>query len=283
MLCGWISLKKENELPGKMLEIGFGIPFYNDSRIIGKTILALEAIDSKVSSSFNVEYLFWDDGSNELEADVLGRVLLSSNLLQGRCSVIRTRSNYGYGYATDGLKNYFSRKDFCVILDSELSMTQGDILEMIECFSKMSDGSQNMNSSNGLIIKASRFSTKSGLEDLKGSRRYWTNFGNLFARITMGGVEDPTNGFRGLDRKAMQILAVNNTYENGFASIVEEMYLARINRINLVNSNQKYVSRKADSRPTTFVYMPSILWNYVRICLLATIYRLTRYVPKRYR
>jgi hypothetical protein len=270
-------------LSGEVLEIGLGIPFYNDSRIIGKTIFALENIDSVISKKFRVEYLFWDDGSKEAEGDALEFALSTSEILTGRYSVIRTKSNFGYGYANDGIIKFFANKDFCVVLDSELSMTQGDILEMIECFSKLSNESLQIISPNGLIIKASRFSTKSGLEDLKGSRRHWTRLGNLFARLTMGGVEDPTNGFRGLDRNAMKILRESNAYEYGFASIVEEMYLARIKKINLANSNQTYVSRKADSRPTTFVYMPKVLWKYIRICLLSAVYRVTRFVPKVYR
>lgn len=268
---------------GELLEIGFGIPFYNDSRIIGKTILALESIDSVLTQNFKIEFLFWDDGSNEIEGEALEFALAAASSLAGKYSVVRTKSNYGYGYANDGIIKYFGNKDFCVVLDSELSMTQSNILEMIECYSRLIKDSQKSILGDGMIIKASRFSTKNGLEDLTGSRRYWTQIGNLFARITIGGVEDPTNGFRGLDRIAMKVLRECNNYEYGFASIVEEMYLARIQGINLVNSKQEYVSRKADSRPTTFVYMPRVLWKYIRICLLTLIYRLTGLVPRMYR
>lgn len=266
-----------------MLEIGIGIPFYNDSRIIRKTIKSLEEIDARLSNHYIVKFLFWDDGSKKDEGEILDLALHSSSSLAGKSFRIRTKSNFGYGYATYGIKNYFSNMDFCVILDSELSMTQDDVIEIVDYYSKAIEGSLNFNLENGLIIKASRFSTASGLADLRGIRKFWTILGNLFAKFTLGGSGDPTNGFRGLDRKAMEILLKCNSYENGFASIVEEMYLARIKKISISNSNQIYISRNSDSRPTTFVYLPRVLWSYIRICLFSATYRLTRFIPKLYK
>jgi glycosyltransferase involved in cell wall biosynthesis len=259
-----------------MFKVGIAIPYYNDAKIIPKTIQSLISLDQILSQMVETTYLFWDDGSNQVESKILLESISKIEYSYPKIVVKRSETNRGYGYATNEIRNFFASTDLCVLLDSELSMLPEDVLTIVSKFlSDQKQATKDGKLANGVIYKPSRFQNLDGLEDLHGVRRFWTTSGNFFARATIGGgIQDPTNGFRALDKNALRILTKVKMREDGFASIVEEIYHARRKGINFITTSQTYVSRKADSRPTSFIYSSSVIRSYMRYCLLICIFRM---------
>jgi hypothetical protein len=258
--------------------IFFGIPYFNDENALISTFSVLSSIDLKMRELdiYEHSFVFYDDGSDLNQSNSLANFLKNDFRIRDSCLLLGSEINRGYGYACAKIKQEAldNEVDFLLILDSELSMAIEDIFGALEIWEKNETVFEGREMA--LLVKPSRFLSPTGLEELNGSRKIWSKAGNLFARVTIGGCSDPTNGFRGLNHTSLKLMGKINFSENGFAYIVEEMYWATKFRIKILESNTTYKVRSENVRKTSFIYSKEVLTSYMKHCFAALTLRVSR-------
>jgi hypothetical protein len=258
-------------------KIAFGIPYFNDEKALASSFEVLSVLDGRMQKidTYEHKFVIYDDGSDLGQSNTLQNQIKSQSFMQKSCIYDRSDINRGYGYACQRIKSIAieNKYDFLLILDSELSMTIEDIFKAIEIWEKY-EPLFNTDES-GIIIKPSRFLSKHGLQELSGSRKIWSRAGNLFARATIGGCSDPTNGFRGLNLVSLNRLNNVKFNERGFAHIVEEMYWSHRLGMRLLECESTYKVRSDLLRESTFLYSREVLSSYMKHCIRTLIFRIS--------
>ena len=83
-------------------------------------------------------------------------------------------------------------------------------------------------------------------------------------------IHDCTNGFRAVKVSLLRRMALR---ERRFPIIMEELYWCRFLARSYAEVPVVLTSRRADQRPTAFVYRPSVFWSYLKYPLFAFLRR----------
>lgn len=239
------------------------IPVYNENlSTLHRTFTECSII---LKSNLHVKLVVVDDGSSSnLFADL--QFLARKILRNVSHEIIRCSKNKGYGNAVNvGLKALKTQNvDWAIVIDSELSMRPVDIefmLNTIEMFPKAA------------IIKASRYLNAEDFNEVSGGRRILSIVGRTVARVlTLYKVSDPTSGFRALKLKYVDL---NLRKESGFSSIVEELrwmtQICMFKALTVVQVPYRYQERDCHDRQTSFTFIPSVYFSYLKHLVLCFI------------
>ena len=199
-----------------------------------------------------------DDGSGDGTAAILHRIAPAQPLLQ----VVTHLVNRGYGAAlrTGVAAAHEGRFDYVLFMDSDLTNSPADVPGFVAEMERGAD-----------VIKATRYSGGGGVNGVPFSRWIISAVGNRIARVLLGvPIHDCTNGFRAVKVPLLKQMALR---EPRFPIIMEELYWCRFLARTYAEVPVVLTTRRADQRPTAFVYRPSVFWSYLKYPLFAFLRR----------
>jgi len=199
-----------------------------------------------------------DDGSRDGTAAILERVAPATPLLQ----VVTHPTNRGYGAAlrTGVEAAHEGRFDYVLFMDSDLTNSPADVPRFVAEMERGAD-----------VVKATRYSGGGGVSGVPFSRWIVSAVGNRIARALFGvPIHDCTNGFRAVKVSLLERMALR---ERRFPVIMEELHWCRFLARTYAEVPVVLTARRADQRPTAFVYRPSVFWSYLKYPLLAFLRR----------
>lgn len=227
------------------------IPMYNEERIVQQSVETVLQYLKDLPGEFRL--LVVDDGSNDNTRPLLEEC---RNQYPEMLSLIFHQQNKGYGSAlrsgiSFALKNGF---DYVLFMDSDLTNHP-----------KYLKGFYEQMNANYDYIKANRYAHGSEVVGVPWGRRIIAFWGNKVARMFFGlPIHDLTNGFRAVKTSFFFRISLK---ENGFALIMEELYLCK----SLVHSYAEvpYVltSRRNGEGNTHFIYDIKTYFLYLKYAL----------------
>ncbi|MCX5699159.1 MAG: glycosyltransferase family 2 protein [Candidatus Omnitrophica bacterium] len=187
------------------------IPMYNEERIVRQSIKTILGYLKQLP--LEVKLVVVDDGSQDRT-----RALLEEYRAEdpGRLILISHQHNLGYGAALRtgiafAIQNGF---EYAVFMDSDLTNHPKYLTNFYDLMLKGYD-----------YIKASRYIPGAGVLGVPWHRKLISSWGNRAARLLFGlPLHDLTNGFRAVKTA---ILSKIELTENGFALILEELFLSK--------------------------------------------------------
>jgi dolichol-phosphate mannosyltransferase len=195
-----------------------------------------------------------NDGSRDRTGEILDRVAPHfANLL-----VVHHAKNSGYGAAlrTGVATAAKAGFDYTLFMDSDLTNHPDDLPKFVE---RMKEGHD--------VIKATRYSGGGGVSGVPAYRVIISKVGNWLAHFLYRlPVHDCTNGFRAA---RTDILARMRLTENRFPIIMEELYWSKYLAKTFAEVPVTLTNRDAVLQPTSFVYKPSVFWQYLKYPLRA--------------
>ncbi len=103
------------------------------------------------------------------------------------------------------------------------------------------------------FVVASRYVDKSQIINWPLPRRIFSKLANIFARsILLVPVHDYTNGYRCYSRSALELIDLNRLEEIGYALLMEMLYRAKQEKLNIVEVPTVFVNRRRGKSNTTF-------------------------------
>ena len=190
-----------------------------------------------------------DDGSRDGTGAILQRLAPAMLRLQ----VVTHPTNRGYGAAlrTGVEAAHEGRFDYVLFMDSDLTNSPADVPRFVAEMERGAD-----------VVKATRYSGGGGARGVPFSRRIISAVGNRIARVLFGvPIHDCTNGFRAVKVSLLKQMALE---ESRFPIIMEELYWCRFLARTYAEVPVVLAVRRADQRPTAFVYRPSVFWAYLK-------------------
>jgi dolichol-phosphate mannosyltransferase len=237
-----------------MERLGFAvvIPMYNEEFIAKHCIQKVSVVLSEISLRHVL--IVVEDGSSDGTWDSIKDLPATYPCL----TLIKHDHNQGYGAALQTGTNCAIAEgyEYVLYMDSDLTNNPSDIPEFVE---KMKDGID--------VIKASRFMTNKGMEDIPIKRKIFSILGNHIARLCFRvGVKDCTNGFRAVKTNILKNICLT---ESGFPVIMEEFYALKFLAKTYCEIPVILKNREKHQRETAFSYRPGILLKYLKFSALA--------------
>ena len=195
-----------------------------------------------------------NDGSSDRTGEILNRSATDVATL----TVVHHQSNAGYGAAlrTGARKAAADGYEYALFMDSDLTNDPADIPKFV---ARMQQGFD--------VIKASRYTSGGGMQDVPWKRRVISRTGDTVARALFGmGIRDCTNGFRAV---RTSVLTQMNLRENGFSIIMEELYQCKFLAHSYCEVPVLLTNRSGKQRPTSFSYKPETFLKYFKFALKA--------------
>jgi len=216
-------------------------------------------------SSADVRILVVDDGSTLQGSNRCLQLWKKETVIE----IFFMGINSGYGAALrKGLEIAREQKsDWAILIDSELSMRETDLENLIKQIQALPDESKIA------YIKGSRYLPESDFSQLSGKRKFYSVTANYFARVmTFGIVNDPTTGFRAINLRQTQNMDLK---ENDFSSIPEEVYFLmarqKLRKDQILNIPYSYQVRKTNDRESSFNYTFHLVYKYFRYLFLTNL------------
>jgi len=172
--------------------------------------------------------------------------------------VINHGANRGYGAALRtgmefAIKSGF---DYALFMDSDLTNHPDDIPKFV---AKMEEGFD--------VIKATRYSDGGHVNGVPTYRVLISKAGNSIARrLYRLPITDCTNGFRAIRTSLLGQMALT---ESKFPIIMQELYYSRFLTSSFAQVPVTLTNRDDAQRRTSFVYRPSVFYDYLKYPLKA--------------
>lgn len=244
--------------------LGVVVPVYNEEATIERGLRTIVDVAGRYEGEALV--IAVDDGSSDGSLAVLDRLAGELDLL----GVARHETNRGYGAAlrTGAIRAGELELDYVAFIDSDLTNPPEDLLTI-----------GRLAAEGHAYIKASRFIEGGSMAAVPLRRRAVTRTGNLVGAALFGsGIQDVTNGFRAVR------LADHARWplrETGFASIVEELYWAQRDGVDVVEFPTVLTARTEEQRSSAFPYSAALFRSYLRYPLRALSRRVASRLPRR--
>ena len=244
---------------GSWPALGIVVPVYNEDTSIERGLRAIAEVAGRYQGPARV--IAVDDGSADASPAILERLAKELEVVEA----VRHESNRGYGAAvrTGAARARELGLEYAAFIDSDLTNPPEDLLEI-----------GRLAAQGHAYIKASRFIPGGGMAGVSLRRRAVSRLGNLVGSTLFGaGVRDVTNGFRALrlaDHAGWPLK------EDGFASIVEELYWAQRQGLRAVEFPSVLTERTAEQRGSAFPYSAAVIRSYLRYPLRALSGRVRR-------
>jgi dolichol-phosphate mannosyltransferase len=232
------------------------VPVYNEQATIEGALRAIVAAAERYDGEALV--IAVDDGSSDGSLAIVERLAGELDLL----GVARHTANQGYGAAlrTGAARARELELEYAAFIDSDLTNPPEDLLKI-----------GRLAAEGHAYIKASRFVPGGSMAAVPLRRRAVSRAGNMVGAALFGaGVRDVTNGFRAVR------LADHARWplrETGFASIVEELYWARHDGLDVVEFPSVLTARGSEQRSSAFPYSAAVIRSYLRYPLRARLKR----------
>jgi len=222
-----------NLMPIKVLVI---IPTYNEAANISRQLREIDAIRSKLSSTYDLDILNVDDNSPDGTAD-LARTLKLKDFHQ----IINAKKN-GLGPAyISGFKWGLERDyDLFVEMDSDGSHLTGQLLDLLEA-SKGID-----------LVIGTRWMAGGNIENWPWYRKLISKGGTAYAaRALKLPFKDLTSGYRVLSRQFLESLDLNSISSKGYGFQIEIAFQAYVNGFTIAQVPITFIERKLGSSKMT--------------------------------
>jgi dolichol-phosphate mannosyltransferase len=232
--------------------LGVVVPVYNEEATIEGALGAI--VDAARRYEGEALVIAVDDGSSDDSLAIVERLTAALDLL----GLVRHEANQGYGAAlrTGASRARELEVEYVAFIDSDLTNPPEDLLTIGRL---AAEGHR--------YIKGSRFVAGGSMAAVPLRRRGVSRAGNLVGAALFGaGVRDVTNGFRAV-RLADYVLWPLR--EPGFAAIVEELYWARRNGLEVVEFPTVLTARGEGQRGSAFPYSAGLIRSYLRYPLRA--------------
>lgn len=251
------------------INIAFLIPHWNEGKGMSSTVGKLShflneehfRLNSSKSRRVKLKLIYLDDGSSPDNFDYLSALL--SGYSKEESSLVRFVENKGYGITVH--KGQMLAKEsgyhWAVIIDSDLSMGLDDLRNMCDEILKVHENKAIT------YIKGSRFLSENGLVELLGGRRFATLSANRISTLlTHQIVTDPTTGYRSI-RLSSTIFDTTFPVDNGFSSIVQELYIIVRHREGIAEVPYRIRMRDDSKRKSSFTFNYQTISRYLYWCL----------------
>jgi dolichol-phosphate mannosyltransferase len=237
---------------GRWPSLGVVVPVYDEQATIERGLRAIVDVAGRYEGEALV--IAVDDGSSDGSLAILERLAGELDLL----GVVRHAANQGYGAALhSGARRARDLElEYVAFIDSDLTNPPEDLLTIGRL---AAEGHR--------YIKASRFVAGGSMAAVPMRRRGVSRASNLVGAALFGaGVRDVTNGFRAV---RLADYALWPLRETGFAAIVEELYWARRNGLEVVEFPTVLTARGEGQRGSSFPYSAGLIRSYLRYPLRA--------------
>jgi len=228
------------------------IPAHNEEAGIGDCVTAVDAVLDGLPNETAV--IVVDDGSRDGTSDALARIAVG----HPRLTVVRHMVNRGYGAGLrTGTEAAAERElDYVLFMDSDLT---NDPRYLVDFARLMGEGFD--------VIKASRYVSGGGVDGVPAWRAWVSVLGNGVARLLFRvPIRDCTNGFRAVRTSLLNAIQLK---ENGFAVIMEELYLLRPLAKSYAEVPVVLTARAGDLAPSSFSFGPRAMGRYLKYPLLS--------------
>jgi dolichol-phosphate mannosyltransferase len=232
------------------------IPAYNEEAGVRAVVEAVNRALDRLPNETAI--LVVNDGST----DATGEELRQLEETQPRVVALCHQQNRGYGAAlrTGTFAAAARGFDYVLFMDSDLT---NDPIYLSDFADRMRHGFD--------VIKASRYIRGGGVVGVPAFHSLLSRCGNLVAQLLFRlPVRDCTNGFRAV-RTAL--LTSINLRENGFASIMEELYRLRPLGLRFAEVPIVLRTRGKNLRPSGFSLAPGAMAKYLKYPLLSALRR----------
>jgi dolichol-phosphate mannosyltransferase len=232
------------------------VPVYDEQATIEGALRAI--VDTAERYEGEALVIAVDDGSSDGSLGILERLAGELDLL----GVVRHASNQGYGAAlrTGAARARELELEYVAFIDSDLTNPPADLLKI-----------GRLAAQGHAYIKASRFVPGGSMAAVPLRRRAVSRAGNLVGAGLFGaGIRDVTNGFRAVRLADYVRWPLRET---GFASIVEELYWARHDGLDVVEFPSVLTARGEEQRGSAFPYSAAVIRSYLRYPLRARLKR----------
>ncbi len=250
------------------LNIAFLIPHWNEGRGMSMTVDKLShflgqehfRLNSPEGRRVHLKLIYLDDGSLQDNFDYLSELLLGYS--KEESCLVRFIENKGYG--TTVHKGQILAKEsgyhWAVIIDSDLSMGLDELQIMCDEIIKVHENKTIT------YVKGSRFLSENGLIELVGKRRFATLLGNRISTLlTHHTVTDPTTGYRSI-RLSSSIFDAKFPIDDGFSSIVQELYLVVRHGECITEVPYRIRMRDDSKRKSSFTFNYQTISSYLYWC-----------------
>jgi dolichol-phosphate mannosyltransferase len=241
---------------GPWPSLGVVVPVFNEEATIEPAVR--EIADAARRYEGRALVIAVDDGSADGSLGILDRLAGELDLLD----VARHELNQGYGAAlrTGAARAREQGLEYAAFIDSDLTNPPEDLLKV-----------GRLAAAGHAYIKASRFAPGGSMAAVPLRRRGVSRAGNLVGAALFGaGIRDVTNGFRAVRLADYERWPLRET---GFASIVEELYWARRDGIEVVEFPTVLTARGEEQRSSAFPYSAAVIRSYLRYPLRARLRR----------
>jgi dolichol-phosphate mannosyltransferase len=241
---------------GRWPSLGVVVPVYDEQATIERGLRAIVDVAGRYEGEALV--IAVDDGSSDGSLAILERLAGELDLL----GVVRHAANQGYGAALhSGARRARDLElEYVAFIDSDLTNPPEDLLTIGRL---AAEGHR--------YIKASRFVAGGSMAAVPMRRRGVSRASNLVGAALFGaGVRDVTNGFRAV---RLADYALWPLRETGFAAIVEELYWARRDGLEVVEFPTVLTARGEEQRGSAFPYSAGLIRSYLRYPVRARLKR----------
>jgi len=227
------------------------IPMYNEAQIARQSVETVLSYLKELPDGFKLVVV--DDGSQDNTRQLLEKCLAQE---PQRLKLIFHQQNKGYGAALRTGSNFAIQNGFEYILFMDSDLTNHP--KFIKSFYQQMLAGYD-------YIKANRYAPGGGVVGVPWQRRFISLWGNRLARMLFGlPIHDLTNGFRAVKTS---ILSKITTKENGFALILEELYLVKALARSYAEVPYILTSRKSGKGRTHFTYDIRTYFSYLKYAL----------------
>jgi len=229
------------------VSFGIVIPMYDEEPNAERCVRAV--LQTLAALPHQSGLIVVDDGSADRTGEILDRLRADFPSLL----VERHPGNRGYGQAllTGIARARAEGFVYALFMDSDLTNDPKYIPSFVE---RMLEGVD--------VIKGSRYVAGGGMVGVPAHRVVVSVVGNKLAGWLLGvPVADCTNGFRAVK---LDLLARMRLTEPGFSVIMQELYCARFQGASFCEVPHTLTSRRAEQRPSSFRYRPSVFAQYLK-------------------
>jgi glycosyltransferase involved in cell wall biosynthesis len=235
-----------------ILKLAVVIPVFNEGDSLRNTLPQLVREIFLIDSEIAVFYV--NDGSTDNTLQVLSEISKSENF--SNLHILALEKNKGYGGALRHGAKVAHDKGFqaVVFMDSDLTNPTSEILGLASRLDTYD------------LVKASRYIKGADASEVPWRRRCFSVVGNVLLRLLFRSpIQDVTNGFRAW--RLEQYLSFE-CKRNGFDSIIEEFYFARLMDLRISELPSTLKSRGGDLRESSSSYTFTTFYNYLAPALL---------------